>query len=436
MRAPHPEPDLLALRRLAEELAQSRKEATTGGNLLAATVSPPSQAAELLLERKLGADTLLKAARAPTDEEPDPLARAVQRARELASRMGTTGPSPVHLLLALIHDRKNGAHRALAQRGVDVARLRAAAIHLALGRVGPRRNTPDDRESECRPTVSHRPAQAASRALGVKVPLTPRIATPSPAPAPPPTPAPALVPVARLLIPPTAQASTPKKKARASSSASRFALDPKAFPTLSTMGKNLTLAAAEGALDPVIGRDVEIDQSLDILAKRQGNNPILIGPAGVGKTSVVQGIAQRIAARNEVSSRDERIIIEISISELIAGTNMRGSLADRTLAIRQEVPEPMARALLFFDEIHSLFAGDLADEIQGEFKVALARGELPCIGATTPEEYKRAIESDGALARRFSLVEVEEPDQHVAREILAGSTSSLAKHHSVSYAGG
>src|SRR5260370_20512435 len=225
MRAPHPEPDLLALRRLAEELAQRRKERTTSGHLLAAIVSQPSQAAELLLERKLGADTLLKAARATTDEEPDPLARAVQRARELASRMGTTGPSPVHLLLALIHDRKNGAHRALAQCGVAVARLRAAAIQLALGRAGPRRNTPDDRESECRPTVSHRPTQAASRALGVKVPLTPRIATPSPAPAPPPapTPAPALVPAAPLLIPPTAQAGAPTNKARASSSASRFA---------------------------------------------------------------------------------------------------------------------------------------------------------------------------------------------------------------------
>src|SRR6478672_8507358 len=132
MRTPHPEPDLLVLRRLAAELAQSRKERTTSSHLLAAIVSHPSQAAELLLERKLGADILLKAARATTDEEPDPLARAVQRARELAARMGTSGPSALHLLLALIHDRKNGAHRALAQCGVDVARLRAAgSAHAA-----------------------------------------------------------------------------------------------------------------------------------------------------------------------------------------------------------------------------------------------------------------------------------------------------------------
>jgi ATP-dependent Clp protease ATP-binding subunit ClpC len=423
---------------LAEELAQSRKERTTSSHLLAAIVSHPSQAAELLLERKLGADILLKAARATTDEEPDPLARAVQRARELASRMGTTGPSALHLLLALIHDRKNGAHRALAQCGVDVARLRAAAMQLALGRIGPRRSVPDDQESERRPTVSHRTNQAPARAMGVKVNLTPRpqpalpLPVPAPAlapPAPPLAAAPVLVPATPALVP-----AGPKKRSKIAGHDSRFALDPKLFPVLSSIGKNLTLAASLGALDPVIGRDVEIDQALDVLAKRHANNPMLLGPAGVGKTSVVHGIAQRIAARNEVSSLDDRIIVEIPLSELVAGTNVRGSLAERALAIRNEVREAMGRVVLFFDEIHTLFSGDMADEVQGEFKVALARGELPCIGATTHEEHKRAIESDAALARRYSVVEVEEPDQDVAREILAGCTPALAKHHGVTYA--
>ena len=425
MRALHPEPDLLVLRRLAEELAQSRKERTTSGHLLAAIVSHPSQAAELLLERKLGAEILLKAARATTDEEPDPLVRAVQRARELAARMGTSGPSALHLLLALIHDRKNGAHRALAQCGVDVARLRAAAMQLALGRIGPRRNLPQDQETERRPPASHRATQASSRAMGVKVPLTP----PRPQAA-------IVVPIAPSapLAPAFIPLPTQKKKSRGAPTPSRFALDPKLFPTLSSMGKNLTLAAAEGALDPVIGRDIEIDQSLDILAKRHANSPVLVGPAGVGKTSVVHGIALRIAARSEVSSLDDRVIVEIPISELVAGTNVRGSLAERALAIRNEVREAMGRVVLFFDEIHTLFSSDMADEIQGELKVALARGELPCIGATTPEEYKRAIDSEAALARRFSVVEVEEPDPSVAREIVSGCAPALAKHHGVAYA--
>jgi ATP-dependent Clp protease ATP-binding subunit ClpC len=434
---------------LAEELAHSRKERTTSGHLLAAIVSHPSQAAELLLERKLGAEILLKAARATTDEEPDPLARAVQRARELAARMGTTGPGAIHLLLALIHDRKNGAHRALAQCGIDVARLRAAAIQLALGRIGPRRSHPEDRESEKRAASPRIAASTAAQSSAIRIPILPpsggtpsKGATPTPVP-----PKPGIViPLTRLhgvpaFVPPPeivpalpGRATAGRKRARATSSDSRFALDPKQFPALSAIGRNLTLAAAEGSLDPVIGRALEIDQALDVLAKRHANNPLLVGHAGVGKTSVVQGIALRIAKRNEVSSLDDRIIVEVPISELLAGTHARGSLAERVTAIRNEVREAMGRVVLFFDEIHTLFTRDAAEEVQGELKVALARGEFPCIGTTTQEEYRRAIESDSALARRFSVVEVEEPDQAVAREILAGCVPTFAKHHGVAYA--
>jgi len=442
---------------LAEDLAHSRKERTTSGHLLAAIVSHPSQAAELLLERKLGPDILLKAARATTDEEPDPLARAVQRARELASRMGTSGPGAIHLLLALIHDRKNGAHRALAQCGVDVARLRAAAMQLALGRIGPRRSLGDDQESQKRAAAPRAAASTAAQSSAVRIPIlpppnvAPKGATSTPTPVPPAPKPGVVIPLARLYAAPPAvpnaeivpplpvvpaishRTTVSRKRSRASSHESRFALDPKHFPTLSAMGRNLTLAAAEGALDPVIGRAVEIDQALDVLAKRHANSPLLVGHAGVGKTSVVYGIAHRIAQRDEVSSLDDRIIVEVPISELLAGTHARGSLAERVTAIRNEVREAMGRVVLFFDEIHTLFTREAAEEVQGELKIALARGEMPCIGTTTQEEYRRAIESDSALARRFTLVEVEEPDQDVAREILAGCVPGFAKHHRVAY---
>ncbi|HMI88287.1 MAG TPA: ATP-dependent Clp protease ATP-binding subunit [Polyangiaceae bacterium] len=452
MRAIQAEPDLLVLRRLAEELAHSRKERTTSGHLLAAIVSHPSQAAELLLERKLGPDILLKAARATTDEEPDPLARAVQRARELAARMGTSGPSAIHLLLALIHDRKNGAHRALAQCGVDVARLRAAAMQLALGRIGPRRPHTDDQESQKRTTPLPRAtASTVGQSSAVRIPiLPPPLGAPSkaamPTPLPPAPKAGVVIPLSRFHSAPALgsaaepipalpnRGSANRKRGRAPSSDSRFALDPKHFPTLAAMGRNLTLAAAEGALDPVVGRAVEIDQALDVLAKRHANNPLLVGHAGVGKTSVVHGIALRIAKRDEVSSLDDRIIIEVPISELLAGTHARGSLAERVTAIRNEVREGMGRVVLFFDEIHTLFTREAAEEVHGELKIALARGELPCIGTTTQEEYRRAIESDAALARRFAVVEVEEPAEDVAREILAGCVPAFAKHHGVTYA--
>src|SRR5882757_2452921 len=111
MSAPRSEPDLIEIRRLAEEMAQSRKERTTSGHLLAALASRESPAADLLLERRLGSEVLLKAARATSDDEPDPLVHAMRRAREVAARMGAKGPTPLHLLIALIHDRKTGAHR-------------------------------------------------------------------------------------------------------------------------------------------------------------------------------------------------------------------------------------------------------------------------------------------------------------------------------------
>jgi ATP-dependent Clp protease ATP-binding subunit ClpC len=219
----------------------------------------------------------------------------------------------------------------------------------------------------------------------------------------------------------------------AAARASRFGLDPKLFPALSAIGTNLTLAAAEGRLDPVVGRATEIDQALDILAKRHANNPLLVGPAGVGKTSVARGIARRVAAADGVATLDDRVIVEVPVSELIAGTSVRGSLAERIGQLRNELREAMGRVVVFFDEIHALFGGDIADEAASELKLALSRGEFPCIGATTPEEFRRSIESDPALARRFTLVDVQEPTRDEALEILAGMAPALQRHHGVSY---
>jgi ATP-dependent Clp protease ATP-binding subunit ClpC len=222
-------------------------------------------------------------------------------------------------------------------------------------------------------------------------------------------------------------------KRRVKSGHSRFTLSPKKFPTLSSLGRNLTLAAERGELDPVYGRDIEIEQTLDVLCKRQANNPCLIGVAGVGKTSVVRGVALRIAGEETTGGLDDRIIVEIQASELFAGTGVRGALAQRLGAIRKEVAASEGKIVLFFDEIHSLFTGDGADEIAGELKLALARGELPCIGATTADEYRKIIEADAALARRFSRVEVDEPSREDAYLILEALTPALAEHHKVSF---
>lgn len=209
----------------------------------------------------------------------------------------------------------------------------------------------------------------------------------------------------------------------------RYGLSKQKFPILSQVGKNLTLAAALGQTDPVVGRDEEIERALDVLAKRQGNNPCLIGSSGVGKTSVARGIAAAMVA----NEREERIVIEIPVSELFAGTGVRGALAGRLAALKKEVKAAGERVVLFFDEIHQLFSGEAAEEIAGDLKLSLARGELPCIGATSTVEFRRVIESEPALARRFSPIEIEEPGKEDAFLILSSLSERLASHHRVTY---
>jgi len=154
----------------------------------------------------------------------------------------------------------------------------------------------------------------------------------------------------------------------------------------------------------------------------------------VGKTSIVRGIAQRIADGDAVAGLDDRVIVEIAAGALLAGTGVRGSLAERMAELRAEVSAAQGRVVLFFDEIHALFGPEAGEEAATELKIALSRGELPCIGATTTEEYRRAIESDAALARRFSIVEVDEPSPEEAYLALEGLLPALEKHHGARYA--
>ncbi|MEB2312856.1 MAG: ATP-dependent Clp protease ATP-binding subunit [Sorangiineae bacterium] len=461
MTSPRLEPELAELRATAEALSKSRSERVSSAHLLAAIAARPGPAADLLAERKLGEEVLLRAARVASEELPDPLRHAQQRAREIAGRMNAPEVGALHLLIALLVERNGAAHRALDQCGVDVARLRAAAMSFALGAIGRRRVVRRDAPVEREQRASAAPRRAPS---GVTIPLFPppapeqlRVRGRGPsraepvAPATPATPA-STPPVAA--PPPRAQpeareapaprcapvraggggvGSARKRGRQVAIDVARFELDPRKFPALSSLGKNLTLAAARGELDPVVGREAEIEQTLDVLAKRQGNSPCLVGPSGVGKTSVVRGLAQRIAEQRDVVSLDDRIIIELPVPELIAGTGVRGALAERAIAIRREVEATRGRVVLFFDELHQLFAGDAADELTGELKLALARGELPCIGATTSEEYRRVIEADAALARRFSVVEVEEPGREDAFLILSALAPRLGAHHAVEF---
>ena len=211
------------------------------------------------------------------------------------------------------------------------------------------------------------------------------------------------------------------------------------FPLLSKLGRNLSLLAFDGLIDDVVGRDAEIEQLIDILNKRRSNNPLLVGEAGVGKTSVVEGLARRMVGRSDApapSGLTGRVLIELESSKVVSGTGIRGSFSERIQRLKTEVARAKGRVVVFMDELHhwiGMGSGDGAADGAGELKTALARGEFPCIGATTFDEYAKFVEGDPAFARRFQRVRVEEPSASDAVRILEGIRPTYEAHHGVTY---
>ena len=211
-----------------------------------------------------------------------------------------------------------------------------------------------------------------------------------------------------------------------------------AAPNLFACGTNLSERAASGHLDLVIGRDQELEALIDTLGKRRSNNPLLVGPPGVGKTAIVEGLAVKIArGDDEVAHFRDKILFALDTGSLVAGTSLRGAFAERMSAIKEEVAQAGGRIVVFIDELHTLMgagaSGDGPQDAANELKTALARGEFPCIGATTSDEYKKHIEKDPALERRFSPIEVAEPSLDEAILILEGGITPYAEYHQVDY---
>ncbi len=206
------------------------------------------------------------------------------------------------------------------------------------------------------------------------------------------------------------------------------------YQALEKYARDLTQLAREGKLDPVIGRDEEIRRVMQVLSRRTKNNPVLIGEPGVGKTAIVEGLAQRIVAGDVPETLKDRKIVALDMGALIAGAKYRGEFEERLKAVLKEVSEKQGEIILFIDEIHTLVgagASDGAMDASNMLKPALARGELHCIGATTIDEYRKYIEKDPALERRFQPVLVEEPTVEDTIAILRGLKEKYEVHHGV-----
>src|SRR5687768_10436516 len=204
-------------------------------------------------------------------------------------------------------------------------------------------------------------------------------------------------------------------------------------PALDSFGRDLTELARQGKLDPVIGREKEIERAIQILCRRTKNNPVLIGEAGVGKTAIVEGFAQRVVEGNVPEILSDRRIVVLDLAMMVAGTKYRGQFEERIKAVMNEVRRAK-NVILFIDELHTLVGAGGAEgaiDASNVLKPALSRGEIQCIGATTFDEYRKYIEKDAALARRFQPITVDPPSKEDAIEILKGLRDRYEAHHRV-----
>ncbi|MCI0469615.1 MAG: ATP-dependent Clp protease ATP-binding subunit [Nitrospirae bacterium] len=207
-------------------------------------------------------------------------------------------------------------------------------------------------------------------------------------------------------------------------------------PALDEFCKDITLLAAEGKLDPVIGREDEIERVMQVLGRRMKNNPAIIGEPGVGKTAIVEGLSQRITDGDVPEALIGKRVVSLDIGALIAGTKYRGQFEERLKAVMREILQSNKGIILFVDELHTLVGAGAAEgsvDASNMLKPALSRGDLQCIGATTPNEYRKYIEKDGALERRFQPINIQQPNTETTIEILKCLCPRYEDHHRVKF---
>jgi ATP-dependent Clp protease ATP-binding subunit ClpC len=426
--------ELLQVLSEAEDIARSVNQPLTSAHQLLAFFTVPNRAEILLKDKRIDEDRIL-GVMAGKPREADGLTRdLLEQAGQLASGTGAEEIDCLHLLAAMSRVQGSCAHQLLAACGLDPRRLRTETISLfANGLPRKYRQVQPVRvaaPAARRAQAERPPDPALDPTLGADLDdaldgLDPTAA--APAALFPPTPSPAAAPVATPA--PAVAPARPEPR-------TRHALDPRSFPWLSQLGRNLTELAALGKLDPLVGREREVEEAIDVLGKRRTNNPLLVGEPGVGKTAIVEGIAQRLLAAGGASA--ERTLVEIDMAGLVAGTQLRGSFSEKLLGLKDEVRRAEGRIVVFIDEVHTIMGagstGEGPQDAANELKAALARGEFPCIGATTHDEYRQHLSKDPALERRFTPVLVREPSVTDTVTILGGLAPRYERHHAVRYA--
>ncbi len=401
-------PDTLRAFLEAEDLSRQLGQATNSAHLLLGLFRFPNKARALLAERGI-VDHRLADHLEQLDEEPNNGLNEIRhRAMDMARHAGAHEVSTLHLLVAMTRLRDCAAYRLLARLGAHITGLRNLAVSY-ITHDAPRRIRDEVSRQERQPIfhIPHvtRPEASIHESINddIIMEVTHR----------------------------------PSHISKHTLSASLENLENIA-PNLAACGVDLSALAAAGELDLALGRARELEALIDILGKRRSNNPILVGPPGVGKTAIVEGLAVKIARRDaDVADFHDRRIVNLDTGSLVAGTSLRGAFSERMVAIKAEVAEAAGKIVVFIDEIHTLvgmgMSGDGPQDAANELKTALARGEFPCIGATTHDEYKKHIERDPALERRFTPIFVNEPSVDDATLMLEEGIAAYAEHHGVQY---
>jgi ATP-dependent Clp protease ATP-binding subunit ClpC len=407
----------------AEDIATQVSQNFCTTHLLLGLFTVDNRAKILLEEKGLNEDVLLENVHIIREEPPKTIRLVKSKASEIATGCHAQAIDCLHLLIAMCGLRQTAAYELLSLSGLSVAQFRNTALSYVTTAL-PRRLTIKKRSGtdqlhknlgakgsfqQAQPVHSAPPAVLNENETRPEIGIT--------------------APQQNVM----AEDGTPDELPK-----NAWDLESAYFPQLSKLGRNLSSEAAEGRIDPLIGRKKELTQVIDTLLKRRANNPLLVGEPGVGKTAIVEGLALHIVQGNqETKALSDRRVIELDVASLLAGTQLRGAFSEKLQQIREEVKAAQGSVVVFFDEMHTLIGagstGDGPQDAANELKAALARGEFPCIGATTHDEYRRFIESDPALTRRFQLIQVPEPSLEDTVEILKGIADEYAEHHGVRY---
>src|SRR5690242_2351047 len=352
---------------------------------------------------------------------------AVQRASELASEHGNPELLPLHMLAALVEDREGIVPPVLEKIGIGVQSI-LNDVYKEMDRL------PKVSGGAAQPTMSQGLNQLLDRAFKEADTFKDEY-----------------VSTEHLLLAATEQKRDPAQQILTRAGATHDAVlkaltavrgsqritdqNPEAkYQALERYAKDLTELARRGKLDPVIGRDDEIRRVVQVLSRRTKNNPVLIGEPGVGKTAIVEGLAQRIVSGDVPEILKNRRVVAIDLGSMLAGAKYRGEFEDRLKAVLKEIEDSQGQIVLFIDELHTLVGAGAAEgaiDASNMLKPALARGELRAIGATTLNEYRKYIEKDAALERRFQIVFVGEPNVEDTIAILRGLKERYESHHKV-----